>query len=246
MEQVRSRVALESQVSVGLSIAPVCARLRSVVSGLVFGGAFLAPLILFAHTNDVVLMRIVPEGRGGEGKVWMEVTIDSSVHPVLRHAENPVRMVAESVFVVDGRGRTAPLSASALQQKTLLVQTGGNVPASCPVPMIPEPGDPPSEWTTARWQLSEVELPARLTVSRESKLNVLLWVAGEGDSEAAPGWGWISGDVSSGVVPFPESRFRMTPAIGVSMGVALVGLLLNGFVLLRRKSLFGRVNPPND
>lgn len=241
MEQVRSRVALEPQVSVGLSIALGCARLRRAVLGSVFGGALLAPLMLFAHTNDVVLMRIVPQGRGEAGKVWMEVTIDASAHPVLRHVENPVRMVAESVFVVDGRGRTAPLSASTLQQSTLEVRTGSDVPSSCPVPMIPEPGEPPSEWMTARWRLSEVELPARLTVSKESKLNVLLWVAGEGDMEAAPGWGWISGDVSSGALPFPESRFRMTPAIGISVAIALMGLGLNGFVLVRRKSLFGRV-----
>ena len=243
MEQVRSRVALEPQVSLILSISLCCAMIRRALRVSVIGGAFLAPLILFAHTNDVVLMRIVPEGSGNDRKVWVEVTIDPSAHPVLRHAENPVRMVAESVFVVDGRGRTAPLSASALQQKTLEVRTGENVPRSCPVPMIPEPGEAPSEWLTARWRLSEVELPARLTVSRESKLNILVWVAGDADEEAASGWGWISGDVSSGEVPFPESRIRLTPAICISAGIAFMGLLLNGFVLVRRKALFARSAP---
>ena len=198
----------------------------------------MAPLFLFAHTNDIVMMRIVPETGATGGRASVEITIDPSAHPVLRHTENPVRTVAENVFVVDGRGRTAPLSASPLQRTTLDVRTGGDVPRSCPVPMIPEPGDAPSEWMTARWHLSEVDSPARLTVSKESKLNVLLWIAGDADAVAAPGWGWISSDVPSGVVPFPEHRLRLTPPIIISLGIAVIGLVLNGFVLVKRRSLF--------
>ena len=240
MEPFRSRAALEPQVRrrfhkrFGSSSLGVGSRV------LTIGGAFLAPLIVFAHTNDVVLMRVIPEVKSTGQRASVEVVLDASAHPVLRHVENPVKMVAESVFVVDGAGRTAPLSASRLQQRTLRVRTGGEVHASCPVPMTPEPGEPPSDWMSARWELSEVDPPARLMVSGESKLNVLVWVAEDGEVKARDGWGWVTADRESGLLPFPEGRLRWSPAVVISVFVALVGLVLNGVVLIRRKTLFPR------
>lgn len=197
MEQVRSRPALEEEVTGRIAILAI----------LVTGLALPAPSA-FAHGNQFIGAKLtIGEG----GAVALELTADHGDNPNIADAAEARQVLRECLQVCIGDERF-PLERFG----ALTFSEHRTYGADYPIPSSPETG--PHRLVTASWQANLAGERVVFAAKERTPLDVVLWRADSGSTTNAGRWTLlIAGDRSA--------EFVMTPA-SLRLPLWSAGLLL--------------------
>ncbi|MEI6870765.1 MAG: hypothetical protein WCL08_00645 [Verrucomicrobiota bacterium] len=202
---------------------------RHLLGAGVIAGVLLSSVPSEAHSSDVLLARLRLQN-GPE--LTLEVTADVQGSSWLRHAPNPVEVLAAGLRVVLPSGRSWSLGE--LGKPAVTLHQGFAPPA--PVPITFEQGEPIPELLTATWVWRPSESPVRIEVPLANPNSVLFWKTEPGIEEPSKGWQiLVSGDRSQEVfLPVNPSPLRWDWKAYTALIVAGCGLLLQGALIFLR------------
>jgi hypothetical protein len=205
------------------------AALRLAAGLLLSGGAFLAPPFACAHSGDTTLARVhlknTPE-------VSVEITVDRHQNPHIKGVQDIADALGKVLRIHLPSGKNWLLGD--LAKPAFSLSSGYEHP--CPVPLGHNGFEQTPELTTLAWTWRPSESPVRISVDPQSTHTVLLWAAGPDDDAPLDGWRiLLAGDSAPPIpLPHPPSRLSWSWKSLTALGIAALGLLIQGFLVWMR------------
>lgn len=187
---------------------------------LCIGGVLVTPLFASGHGAQFVLGKVTPLK---DGRVRVELTADYGENPMIESAEEAREALSGLMRWGNARENDKvifeDLPEVRFEERTQLDPT-------IPLPPAEAPSGEEHQLLTGIWEWKPEGDQVRFQMSKGTPLDVLLWTAPSGPSQASLRWViMIAGDVSPVIQLEPERPNGFAVGWAVVSGVTLLGLV---------------------